>query len=151
MSIVCASGPNIFPSMPCSVKSGTRMMAMMSTEKATGLPTSAAASATIRSLPSRSRRSARCRRTFSTTTIDASTTIPTEKASPPRLIRFELMPARPITMKVTRKVSGRLKTTMSAVRSSARKRKRTRTTKIPPSASAPVTVSMQASMSEVRS
>ena len=39
--------------------------------------------------------SARWRRTFSATTIEASTTMPTEKASPPRLMRFDDSPAAP--------------------------------------------------------
>ncbi len=151
MSIVAASGANIFPSIPCSVKSGTRMMAMMSTEKATGRATSTSASATMRRLCSFSVRCARWRRMFSTTTMEASTTMPTEKARPPRLMRFEVSPVEPMTMKLTRKVSGSEKTTMSAVRSSATKRKRTRMTKMPPSRSASTTVLMHASMSEVRS
>ncbi len=46
--MVGASGANILPSIPCSVNSGTRMMAMMSTEKATGRATSTSASATMR-------------------------------------------------------------------------------------------------------
>ncbi len=62
-----------------------------------------------------------------------------------------MSPAEPMTMKLTRKVSGSEKTTMSAVRSSARNRKSTRMTKMPPSSSASTTVLMQASMSEVRS
>ena len=94
MSMVAASGANILPSIPCSVNSGTRMMAMMSTEKATGRATSTSASATMRRLALAVGRCARWRRTFSTTTIDASTTMPTENARPPRLIRFERQ-ARP--------------------------------------------------------
>ena len=88
---------------------------------------------------------------FSTTTIDASTTMPTENARPPRLMRFEVRPVDPMMMKVTRKVSGSEKTTMRAVRSSARNRKSTRMTKIPPSRSASTTVLMHASMRDVRS
>ena len=53
--MVAASGANILPSIPWSVKSGTRMMAMMSTEKATGRATSTSASATIAPLVLRRR------------------------------------------------------------------------------------------------
>jgi hypothetical protein len=83
--------------------------------------------------------------------MEASTTMPTEKARPPRLMRLEESPTRPMTMKVTRKVSGSDTSTTSAVRSSATKRKRTSTTSRPPSSNASTTVRMQASMSEVRS
>ena len=124
---------------------------MMSTEKATGLVTSMSASATTRRLCCLSVLSARWRRMFSTTTMDASTTMPTENAIPPRLMRFEVSPDAPMTMKVTRKVSGSENTTMSAVRSSATNRKSTRMTKTPPSRRASTTVLMHASMSEVRS
>ena len=123
---------------------------MMRTEKATGRATSRTATATT-SCRLRLGSSARCRRTFSTTTIEASTTMPTEKARPPRLMRFEVRPAQPMTMKLTRKVSGSEKRTTTAVRSSATNRNRTRMTKMPPSSSASTTVLMQASMSEVRS
>ena len=124
---------------------------MTRTEKLTGFATSATARATmVRRLASPGA-SARCRRTFSTTTMEASTTMPTEKASPPRDMRFEVSPSRPITMKPTRKVKGSEKSTTSAVRSSATKRKRIRITNRPPSRSARVTVSMLASMRDVRS
>ncbi len=124
---------------------------MMITENDTGRATSATAAATIRRLSSPAELSARWRRTFSTTTIDASTTIPTEKARPPRLMRFEDSPARPMTMKVTRKVRGSDMTTMRAVLISAMKRKRTRMTNIAPWRSACITVAMHAAMREVRS
>ena len=103
------------------------MIAMISTEKATGRATSATARATtapLRLAPVGA--CARWRRTFSTTTIEASTTMPTEKARPPRLIRLEVSPTWPMTMKLTRKVSGSEKTTISAVRSSATNRNSTR-------------------------
>ena len=139
------------PSMPCSVNSGTSVSAMMITENATGRATSAAARATTARTASPGFAWARWRRTFSTTTIDASTTMPTENARPPRLIRLAVSPTRPITMNVTRYVSGSENTTMSAVRSSATKRNSTRMTSSPPSSSACTTVSRHASMSEVRS
>ena len=84
-------------------------------------------------------------------TTEASTTIPTEKASPPRLIRLEEIPVWPMIRKVMRKVMGREARTMRAERISAIKRKRIRITKIPPSSRALTTVSMQASMRVVRS
>ncbi len=127
------------------------MTAITSTEKATGRATSWTASATMRRLGVPPARCARWRRTFSTTTMEASTTMPTEKARPPSDMRLEVSPTRPMTMKVTRKVSGSETSTTSAVRSSATKRKRTRMTRTPPSSRASTTVRMQASMSEVRS
>ena len=75
---------------------------MTRTEKLTGLATSVTARATIPRWSAESGDSARWRRMFSTTTMDASTTMPTEKASPPRLIRFEVIPRGPMTMKLTR-------------------------------------------------
>ena len=125
--------------------------AMTRTENETGRATSAIASTMTRRRSDRSRFSARRRRTFSATTIDASTTMPTEKASPPRLIRFDESPKAPITMNVRRNVIGSETTTTTAVRNSARKRKRTRTTRTAPWKRASVTVAMQASTSSVRS
>ncbi len=84
MSIVEASGANIFPSMPWSAKSGTRMTAMTSTENATGRATSCTASATMRRFGGRRVRCARWRRTFSTTTMEASTTMPDREGEPAR-------------------------------------------------------------------
>ena len=56
-------------------------------------------------------------------------------------MRLEVSPTRPMTMKVTRKVSGSDTSTTSAVRSSATKRKRITITRRPPSRSASMTVS----------
>ncbi|EKD81161.1 MAG: hypothetical protein ACD_39C01941G0001 [uncultured bacterium] len=70
--------------------------------------------------------------------------MPTEKARPPRLIRFEDIPARSMMMKLTRKVIGIENNTTAAVLSSARNRKSMNMTQMPPSLIASMTVLMQA-------
>ena len=151
MSMVSASGANIFPSTPCSVKSGTRMMAMMSTENATGRATSAGLGDDDLGAPAPVAR----RGEVAADVLDDHDRGVDDHADGERepaqahQVRGEARRAH--DDEADRKVSGSETTTISAVRSSARKRNSTRMTKMPPSRSASATVSMHASMSEVRS
>ena len=150
--IVVASGLNIFPSICSSVKSGSSTTTMIRTAKTMGLATSAMASYTI--VPFRvfsPARSDSSRAMFSVTTIDASTTMPSASARPPRLIRFAVTPCQPIRMKVMKAVKGSASATMTAPRKLPRNMNSTSTTKMPPCIRALETVSMHAWISEVRS
>ncbi|OQA05400.1 MAG: hypothetical protein BWY66_02515 [bacterium ADurb.Bin374] len=116
----------------------------MNTEKATGRATSATAREISSRVVSPGLACARCRLAFSSTTTVASTTMPTEKASPPRLMRLEVIEVECMTMNVKKNVSGSESTTRNAVRSSARNRNSTKMTQMPPSSVASMTVLMQA-------
>ena len=133
------------------MSSGTTTSATIATENDTGRATSVTAATVARVRDSPGPASARWRRMFSATTIDASTTIPTENASPPRLIRFDDSPAHPIRTNEIRNDTGSDTSTTAAVRVSARKRKSTTTTSSPPCQSASTTVLMHARISSVRS
>ena len=152
MPMVIARGANIFPSMPSSESSGMKTRIMMPTPKSTGVPTSAAASRTIRALDSPDFRRAPSRaKVFSTTTTEPSTMMPMAIAKPPKDIRFAEIPCCPMTMKVINGVRISVATTITELRTSPRKTKSTTITRMMPSTSTFATLSSAASTRSVRS
>ena len=95
-TIDSATGLNSLPSSPCSASSGRNTMTMIAMPEATG--TRDLAHRAVDHVQPRQRcrwSCARCVTMFSTTTTAASTSMPMAMASPPRLIRFALMPDWP--------------------------------------------------------
>src|SRR5256885_5700302 len=91
--MVSASGPNILPSMPCSVISGRNTRMMMAMPKMVGVATSVVAESTVRTrAPMLSPAWPSLWNTFSTTTTVASTMRPMAIASPPSDMRLAEMP-----------------------------------------------------------
>ena len=93
IAMVSAKGANIFPSMPSKPRSGMNTRIMMPTPNSTGVPTSVAASKTIRFFDSPClSRSPNLAKVFSTTTTEPSTMMPMAIAKPPRDIKLAEMP-----------------------------------------------------------
>jgi len=136
---VKARGENIFPSIPCSVKIGILVRAMISSPKMLGFRTSTAARRTVVSRVSPGCR-LRCRCTFSTWMIVASMTIPMEIARPPSDIRFAFNPMSRITRNVRSADSGSDRMTTIAPRTLHRNSVRTIATRTAPSPRARSTV-----------
>ena len=108
-------------------------MMMMTTEKIMGEPTSLAAfTINPNLLLPLFLLSERCRKIFSTITIDASPSIPIAMAIPPNDIRFADNPENPIHITAKSAHKGKDNATIKAVRRLPRNKSKTSSTKIPP-------------------
>ena len=144
-------GTSMRPSMPDRKKRGTKLTMMMSVELRMGMRTSREALKTTcrtgRRLPAgRARFSCRRRQTFSTSTMASSTSDPMAMAMPPSDM---VLMVRPIQWSTSREMTsdrGRVTSEMIVVRTFARKRKRTMTTKRLPSTRDFLTFPMELSM-----
>ena len=129
---------------------GRKVRAMMSSPKMLGFRTSMTALNTSWMVDRPFPASLRCRWTFSTWMMVASMIMPMQMASPPSEMRLAVRPALFMTVKVSRAESGRARMTTNAPRTLLRKRKRMMTTRMDPTRSAPVTVSMLLTMMSER-
>ena len=149
--LVSASGLNNRPSWASSVKTGRKETVMTSRLKNSVGPTSWAARRTISKWDRFPLCAARCRWTFSTMTIEASTSTPIEIAMPPSDMMFEPSPWARITTKASRTDTGIARIGTSADRKWNRKTRHTTATTIDSSSRVSVSVSMERSISPLRS
>ncbi len=133
MMTVYPNGANILPSMPSNVTSGKNTTIMMSIANAVGRATSFDACSTTSQRESGEPSDVERRRyTFSTTTIDPSTTIPMAIASPPSDMRLAERSRSFMIRNVNSGVRIKVTVTISALRTLPIVAKRMRATKIVP-------------------
>ena len=138
-------GFSMRPSMPDRKNSGRKLAMMIKVELSIGILTSFDASYTTSrtSLP----RDCRSRlKTFSTSTMESSTSEPIAMAIPPRLIVLTVSPMNFETRRVTRIDSGIETKEMRVVLQFMRNMKRTKTTNMPPSMRDFLTLEIEPSM-----
>ena len=146
-----ASGLKSRPSCASSVKIGANEMVMTSSAKNSVGPTSVAARVTIRQWGRRPPSRSRWRCVFSTITIAASTIAPTAIAMPPSDMTLASMPCRRMTTADASTASGSVSTATAAERTCSRKRAQTSATIAISSSSFRRSVSIDRSISAVRS
>ena len=145
------SGTSMRPSIPERKKRGTKLTTIISVEFRIGIRTSLEALNTTwiterRSLSGRRRFSRNRLYTFSTSTMASSTSEPMAMAIPPRLMVLMVSPMKCKVSMETSSERGSVTSEMTVVRTLARNRNKTMTTKMPPSKSDFFTLLMELSM-----
>ena len=145
------SGTSMRPSIPERKKRGTKLTTIISVEFRIGIRTSLEALNTTwiterRSLSGRRRFSRNRLYTFSTSTMASSTSEPMAMAIPPRLMVLMVSPMKCKVRMETSSERGSVTSEMTVVRTLARNRNKTMTTKMPPSKSDFFTLLMELSM-----
>ena len=145
------SGTSMRPSIPERKKRGTKLTTMINVEFKIGIRTSLEALNTTwmterRSFSGRRRFSRRRLYTFSTSTMASSTSEPMAMAIPPKLMVLIVSPMKCRVRMDTSSESGRVTSEIIVVRTLARNRNKTMTTKIPPSKRDFFTLLMELSM-----
>ena len=141
-------GTSMRPSIPERKKRGTKLTTMINVEFKIGIRTSLEALNTTWMTERRSFSGRRRRRlyTFSTSTMASSTSEPMAMAIPPRLMVLIVSPMKCRVRMDTSSESGRVTSEIIVVRTLARNRNKTMTTKIPPSKRDFFTLLMELSM-----
>ena len=146
MMMVKATGEKSFPSKPCKLKSGKNTTQMMSTPATTGLMTwrTADNKTSFWESPCEVLEPCACAANavsmFSTTTTEASTSMPKAMASPPKLMRLAVSPKNFISTKVLIKANGSDTATTTAARMPPKKTYSTTQTNTAASTKASMTV-----------
>jgi len=106
-----------WPTSPVTSSSGMNTTTLVKVE-----PSSAGHTSTVPSIAARTALLPRCKwvNTFSMTTMALSTIIPTENASPARLMMLRLRPSSAMTLNTLISVTGIVTTTTATVRSDPR-------------------------------